>query len=384
MNIMDFGKYAKAAMRSISYTSCKKYYDKLYTSMLLDLDINPNEKVEGEDEWIKNWDGLKIVPNPIYYRLFRHYCGNKKGICPEDICRQVIEPCLNPQRYRGFYEDKNSWDAIHADSPFPPTTVRCIDGLFYDKDYKRIVGVDDKKFYAILSEAGGGKFFVKPTRDSNSSRGTSSINFDNGKWYLGKERNHDLTINDIIALSGRNFIIQPFQKQHAEMSKFCSTSINPLRIITYKSVTDDKVHVMRGAMIRIGAQGEENDGTHGNGKYVGINQDGTLKHDVLDYLGHVTHEFNGIDFRNDYTIPGWDKACKVVTHIAEQVIHHRLLAFDVMIDEKGEPIVFEYNINSFSIWLPQFVGELSFDEYTDEVIEYCKKNVDIVKRQFLY
>lgn len=360
----------------------KLIYDKFYGNIVKDLGIK-NTHVEGEEQWIEKWKNMKIKPNPIYYRLFSRYVGKTANIVPEDICRMIVEPCLNPRDRRRFYNDKNNWDLLFPYSHFPKTVIRCIDGMFYSADYKRIPNFGNPQLTEKLMSWGEQKYFVKPTRDSNSSHGTSSINQENGKWYLGKNRNSEITIEEITATSGENFIIQPFQKQHADIAKFCNTAVNPIRIITYKSVKDDKVHVLKGAMLRIGASGEENDGTHGNGKFVGINLDGTMKHEVVDYLGHVTHEFNGVDFTKDHSIPAYDKAREACAEIAEKVMNHRLLAFDVMIDEKGEPIVFEFNIDGFSIWLSQFVGEPAFDDFAEEIIEYSRRNIDKVQMQLI-
>lgn len=371
-------------LRSFSRKSCKKYYDGVYGDICRDLGVDKNAHVDGEEDWVKRWSDMKIVPNPMYYRLFSRYCGKSVRIVPEDICRMVIEPVLNPERFRRAWDDKNLWDMLFPKGIFPLTTLRCMDGMFYTADYQRLVGFDNKKLYDLLTLSGEGKFFIKPTRDSCSSRGTSSINCENGKWYLGKERCKEVSIEYLIELSGPNFIIQPFLKQHSEIAKFCPTSVNPIRLITYRSVKDDEVHVLKGAMLRIGAAGEENDGAHGNGMFVGINNDGSLKHEAADYLGHVKTVFNDIDFSKDYIIPGYDKAKSAAEEIAKKVLHHRLLAFDVMIGEDGNPIIFEFNIDGFSMWLSQFIGEPAFDDFDEEIIEYCRKKIDDTELVSIY
>ena len=371
-------------LRNFSRKSSKKFYDGFYGKICLDTGIDKNAHVEGEEGWIEKWSDMKIAPNPMYYRLFSHYVGKDVRIVPEDICRMIVEPVLNPEKFRRVWDDKNIWNMFWPEGVFPPTVIRCMDGLFYTADYQRLVEFDETKLTNLLSQYGGGKFFVKPTRDSSSSQGTSSINYEGGKWYLGKDRSHVLAIKDIIKVAGHNFIIQPFLRQHADIAKFCPTSVNPIRLITYKSVKDDQVHVLKGAMLRIGLAGEENDGTHGNGKFVGINEDGSLKHIAVDYLGNVCTEFNGIDFRENYVVPGWEKAKAIASEVAQKVLHHRLLAFDVMINEEGEPVVFEFNIQGFSIWLSQFIGEVAFDDFADEIIDYSRRNIDNTDLMFLY
>ena len=57
--------------------------------------------------------------------------------------------------------------------------------------------------------------------------------------------------------------------------------------------------------------------------------------------------------------------------IARQVIHHRLLALDIMIDSLGNPRLIEINVGGFSGWLFQFTTGTVLKEHTDEVIDYC-------------
>lgn len=168
-------------------------------------------------------------------------------------------------------------------------------------------------------------------------------------------------------------------EQHPDISVFCSTSVNPIRICTYKSVKDDTVHILDGAVLRIGYEGETNDGTHGNGKFVGINRDGTLMHKALDFYGNESETFNGIDFRQNHRVPNYDLACNLAESVAKKVLHHRLLAFDIMIDKTGKPIMLEFNIEAFSMWLAQFVGERAFGDFTDEILEYTRNNLDSVE-----
>ena len=68
----------------------------------------PNEK-----EWKKKWSVLGNA-NPIYYRLFSHYIGNDINIIPEDICRNIVEPILDPLRYVSYYADKNIFDKLYG------------------------------------------------------------------------------------------------------------------------------------------------------------------------------------------------------------------------------------------------------------------------------
>lgn len=372
--------------RSFKYRNVTKHYEKVYKNMQKGLGEPTEEGAEyekGKKAWIEKWSGFPVKPDPMYFKLYSMFVGPDSRIVPENICRVNIEPCLNQERFRSFYADKNTWDMLFPSGIFPPTVFRCMDGIMYTKDYQRMTSFDNKKLYEILNQYGARKFAVKPTRDSNSSHGFDTINLLDGKYYWGDKKTV-VTANSLTDHVGNNFIVQPFMTQHPELSKFCKSSVNPIRIITYKSVKDDSIYVLRGGVLRIGFEGEENDGTHGNGKFVGINDDGTLKHEAVDYLGKKVTVFNDIDFTQEHKLPNFDKVKEAAINVAKKVLHHRLLAFDIMIDEKGNPVVFEFNIDDFSMWLAQFTGEVAWGDFTDEIIEYSRENINKVKMMYLY
>jgi D-alanine-D-alanine ligase-like ATP-grasp enzyme len=75
-----------------------------------------------------------------------------------------------------------------------------------------------------------------------------------------------------------------------------------------------------------------------------------------------------------------DKIIAFAKSIAQYVIHHRCLNLDIMVDENDNPRLIEYNINGMSTWLYQFNNGSAFGEYTDEIIEYCYKNIHNINR----
>jgi len=372
-------KYERLAYDQIEKKHYKNFYEKVCK-----INNVKSIPVEREEEWIKKWSGMGIKPNPIYYRLFSKYDGIDINIVPEDICRTAIEPCLNEQRFVKFYADKNLWAEIFSEEIFPPTIIRCMNGLYYNSQYNRIVNINNKKLIDILKKNGEKKYIVKPCRDTNSSQGVHTISYNSALDDFNFDNGEFVTLSNLRRNEGRNYVIQPFLEQHEYMSQFCSSSVNPIRICTYKSVYDDKVHVLQGAVLRIGYEGEETDGTHGNGMYVGINDDGFLKHKAVNYLGQIKSTFNGIDFNSHYQIPNFDKIKNLAVDIAEKVFYNRLLAFDIMLNKDGDPVIFELNNSDYSMWLAQFTGQPAFGKYTDEIIEYTKKNLNRIEHIRLY
>lgn len=370
-------KYAKITLRKILIYILSKKYNKKYKNLLKRNNI-PNKYSIDENCWINKWSVLDKA-NPIYYRLFSQYIGNDINIISEDICRNIVEPILNPQKYVSYYADKNVFDKLFQSGTMPKTILRKMNGFYYDPVYEHINLSSEEQLQGILKECNLGKIVIKPTVDSCSGNGIRLFQLKDGSWC-------DLSSDDILTLEylntkyGPDFIIQDCLEQADYMSYYNPSSVNTLRLTVYRSVKTNKCHVPS-AIIRIGAEGSLVDNAHAGGGYVGINvKEGTLCNKVLNQHGESRIIFNGIDFSQHHQIPYWDKIVEFAQYVGSCITHHRLLALDIMVDKNGTPRLIEFNCKAYSMWLFQFTMGSAFGEYTDEIIEYCKKNIDQVQK----
>lgn len=170
--------------------------------------------------------------------------------------------------------------------------------------------------------------------------------------------------------------------QNDYISQFNPTSVNTLRLTVYRSVMTNEC-VVPSAIMRIGGKGCITDNAHMGGGYVAIIPDGTLGKKVLNQFGQYVTTFNDVDFRQGlYKIPNYDKVKKFAEEVGKHVLHHRLLALDIMLDKKGNPRLIEFNTGqsgSYCMWLFQFAGMPPFGEYTDEILDYCRLNLDKIQ-----
>lgn len=349
-----------------------KKYSKQYKGWLKRNNI-PNKSVEGESEWKKKWSVLGKA-DPIYFRLFSHYIGNNLNIIPEDICRNVVEPILDPLRYVPYYTDKNIFDKLFKGGTLPQTILRKMNGFYYDSEYKFLELSNEEQLQTALLRGDVAKIVIKPSIDSYSGHGVRLFQKVDGRWY-DLSSDDELTLNYLNTKYGTDFIIQECVVQSSFMSQFNPTSINTLRCTLYRSVKTNECYVPS-AVIRIGANGSLVDNAHAGGCYVGINvEDGTLCNKVLNQYGECKTIFNGVDFSKPHQIPNWDKVVDFAKYIGENIPHHRLLALDIMVDDKGTPRLIEFNSDAYSMWFFQFTNSPAFGDYTDEIIEYCKNNI---------
>lgn len=365
-------KKAKNILRNYLNYKVSSQYNKQYKVLLKRNNI-ANVPCQGEDKWVEKWSVLGKA-NPVYYRLFSHYIGSDLNIIPEDICHNVIELFLNPKIHVPYYSDKNMFDKLFKKGTMPVTIFRKIDGFFYDENYSDLTINDDKKLYYILEKSGYDKIVIKPSVDSCSGNDVRLF-FQDGKTWKELGSEEQLSIEYLSKNYGDNYIVQECLKQADCMAYYNPTSINTIRVTLYRSVKDNKC-CTPSAIIRIGAKGSFVDNAHAGGAFVGIYQDGSLCKKVLNQYGESTSVFNDIDFSQEHKIPNWDKVIEFAKYIGENVPHHRLLALDIMIDSQSNPKLVEFNCDGYSMWLFQFTCGAALGEYADEVIEYCKNNLN--------
>lgn len=348
------------------YKKSKKHYDK--------------SKIPSKNEIIeykKYWSVLSKKVNPIYLKIYSQYGGGGNKILPEDISHNIIESILNPPRYRGYFTDKNMFDKILGEGILPQTYLRCIKGYYYDTDYKN-VEIDEYSVKNYLHDS----FIVKPSTDTNSGHGVYIFEKINGV-PIDIITKKEFSLTEIRSSLGDDFIIQERMKQSEFMSKLCKTSINTIRILVYRSVIDNKCHILN-SIIRIGHDGACVDNAHAGGVFIGIDENGKLRDKVCNQNGDISFKHNDIDFRkNEFIIPNWNRIIDFSRKIGSTIPYHRCLNLDVMINEEGEPKLIEFNISTMSVWLYQFVNGPCFGEYTQEVIDYCSKNKHKIKSPYL-
>ena len=163
------------------------------------------------------------------------------------------------------------------------------------------------------------------------------------------------------------------------MAQFNPTSINTLRIATYRDVKTGNIIIL-GALLRMGKRGAFVDNVTSGGAFVSVDENGKLGKKVLcDVYGHTTSVYNDIDFSNrEFVIPNYDKVKSFVLRIAKRMPHMSLFANDVFIDESGNPKLMEVNTTHISCRLFQFFQPM-FGVYTDDLIAYCKKEMSNVR-----
>ena len=127
---------------------------------------------------------------------------------------------------------------------------------------------------------------------------------------------------------------------------------------------------MLSTFIRFGAPGSRLDNIHSGGFACGIGCDGRLRDVAVDIAGtRIDHRPQG-KCLNEIKVPNYDKCVDLVTDLSRRlVVMSRLLAWDIAIDEKGDPIVIEYSPSNAGSNYHQLCNGPIFGDMTEDVLE---------------
>ncbi len=374
------GLYDKLLSVAIAYNERKKLFRHINKDRLK----YENYSREKAEEWINRWSMLGKT-DKVFYRYYSRFIGDNLDILPDDLMHNIIEPVLNPMRFRGLYADKNMFDKLlkpyFKDNITPNTLVRCIKNGFYDFNYHTISRDQAEE---IIRKAESHFLVGKPTIDSSSGNNILFFDFDNiNGCYYNRDTKQKLDLNNLCFLLGTDYILQEGQIQSNEMAVFNSTSINTLRIATYLSVNSHKPVVLNG-VLRVGKSGSFVDNAHAGGCLIGINNEGKLLDFCSNQWGEVFTVFNGIDFsKQKFQIPNYETIKEFAKNVAACLPHQRILALDIMLDQNNQPKLIEFNNYAFGVWVfQQTIGSL-FGPYTDEIIDYCIEHKKEATRIYL-
>ena len=351
--------------------NCHQVYNKRIKINNLDI----KSHIEGEEDYVNKWKALDKKMSPFYFRFFSHYIGLNPNIVPEETSHIYTEPILNPLQYRAWYEDKNNYDILFQSGEFPKTILRSIRGVLHDSEYKPIL-LSNRSLFDICSKYN--KIVVKPTVNSSSGKDILLF-FKKGKQIVLYNGGVELSLEFLTQRYCGDFIIQECIEQSDFLNQFNSTSVNTLRVHTYRSVVTNKI-IVTNRILRIGKEGSCVDNAHAGGMSIGI-KDGKLNKIGYNQWGQPINKFNNIDFNNaEYVVPNLDVVDNFCKKIASRIYHHRSLALDIALGSNNEPILIEYNLSGFGSWVFQFNCGPAYGDYADEIIEYCRPYVTLVNK----
>ena len=326
-------------------------------------DLTEEQKKAIDDFFLSNY-GSKI--DYTCHRTYTAFGGAfDVTYMPEELYIPEVERYLNMfGEYNHVLEDKNI-------TPFLASTVgiktprklySCVKGFLCDSNYNSVT-----RQQIIDSISSMREVFCKPTVDSGGGFGCMLLKpHGDIDVYSGKK------LVDIIDGLGDNYVIQECIHCHESITKIYPKSVNTFRVMTYRWKNEIR---LAATIMRIGVGGMMVDNASSGGIFIGIQSDGHLFSSAINKYGDrfLTHPDTGVVFE-DCKIEHFEKVLNAakVSHCAIPQIG--IANWDFTLDEEGDAVLIEANLNFGSPWLFQMVnGKSVFGEDTAEILRWTNK-----------
>lgn len=272
---------------------------------------------------------------------------------PDDLYYTVIDPFYNDRHAFKFLDNKCYYDLYFPNIPQPKVIAKRINGYWIIDgkitDLQSVVGK------AVESEC----IFMKAANNSCGGHGV--------KRFLKNEITFQ-NISDALRCQKNDIVIQEKVSQHIAISQINPSSVNTVRIMTWIDGAG-KVSVLS-KVLRVGMGDAYVDNASSGGIVVGIDHSNKLKRYAYNISGdrydiHPTTKivFDGIQ------LPGIDIAEELTTNLAITFPHHRLISWDICINEEGTPVLIELNMHHGQLDFHQMTNGPLFGERTDEMLD---------------
>ena len=329
--IESFFLFMNRLQRRFAYNQYMNKKKEELRQRLKKLSVRRHLTVEQKKEVIayyKRMTGMKIST------LDHEYFYSRTGIYTKDYIPMAFFQAeligrLNRMDLYEAYSDKNLDDVLLPSVKHPHYYLKNINGYYYYEG--RAVSKDE----AITLCKNLGEVIIKPSL-SFKGTGVRKLHIEDGatEWE-GK------SLGEVFDEYKKDFLIQEAVRQHEKMNSLNPTSVNTLRMATYRSGMEV---LLVYAVVRIGRKGQVIDNQSAGGISVVIRPDGTLGKYAFGTAGDdmIEKTDTGIVLEG-YEIPSYEKAVETVKRLHFSLPLFDLVGWDVTIDKDGEPVLIEWN-----------------------------------------
>ena len=268
-----------------------------------------------------------------------------------------IYPYLDRYDFIPAYMDKNTQmrllglPDLQLGVLVPEVVVSCANGVFCDGQGRELTRAEAVQ--ALVDY--GQDTIVKPAVDSFGGRGVDKV--DGGSPASVYE--------DLFAQYGSDFLFQKVVEQHPLMKRLNPTSVNTVRIVTYRNF--EGVRKVLYACLRFGGESSVVDNVCAGGGFTGID---VATGKLLDRKRHTYFVMDSPDLPDNFfeTVPCWE-----ILKDAALALHGRLpqlgvVGWDLCLTPGEKPLLMEFNPRP-GVGLQQAVGPMFSREELDAIME---------------
>lgn len=294
--------------------------------------------------------GKKI---PLYcHEYFYSRTGHfTKEYVPNNIYHCELVPKANQHRLQSAFGDKNMCDLLFPGENIAHSILKNMNGYYYYEGRP----VSEEEAVSLCQNLD--KVIIKPSRESKG-HGVQLFSVKDGITTLS-----DKPIGQLFREYKKDFLIQEWVRQHEGMAALNPTSVNTMRILSYRSGMEVLIIY---SVVRIGRSGSVIDNQCAGGISTTVTKDGRLGKTAFGGYAedNVLKTDTGVVL-NGYQVPSYEKAIEMVKRLHLKLPFFNLVGWDVAIQEDGEPVLIEFNTNP---GLSQSAFKSGMGEYTERII----------------
>lgn len=339
----------------------------------------------GNSDFDKNYRNRWTRLYSKFDHKYPYYCASINSFSsinyvPENIYYNRIEPVLNNRLFALAYADKNFYENYLKDYAklFPETMIRGINGRLYSFEYKLIQNIFELGEFL----QNGTEYILKPAVETSGGDRVVLVNYSNNEFTIGSK---NLSCEGFVQYLHNeyktNFVLQKKIFANKWFSDFNVSSLNTVRLYTYRSVLDEKIHPLQ-AVVRFGKPGNIVDNQAAGGLTCGINAQSKLNTFTIDKYGKKYSSFEFLSTKKDDLIPGLEEMKNYACLLASGYYYHRLLGFDFCYDKENCVRLLEINCKNIEINFLQMNNGPLFGDFTKEIIEFCNSHKKSVVLDF--
>lgn len=349
--------------------SLQEHYQSFDTRMFLANEVCPQfpwkKYVKKQNPYFKKW-GFKVS------QLDAEYYSRVSGIKADhyvtrSMAVHYIYPYLDRYDFLPAYMDKNAQKrmlglATDAHPNANPLNILATEdivyncnGIFFDAQHNEI-----SRECALDTLVQYDKdMILKPSVDTYGGHGVVRVDAKSERDELER----------LIATYRYNFTFQKVVQQHPTLAAFNPTSVNTIRIVTYR--TPSKERKVLYSCMRFGGEGAVIDNVCSGGGYTGINlSTGTLL-DRRRY-SYFIMDAPMLPETAPNEIPCWDKIKEAALFLHGKLPQFDIVGWDFSITPEGQLVLIEYNLRP-GVGLQQAVGPMFSKEDLDELMAHVSK-----------
>ena len=289
--------------------------------------------------------------------MFADYFSQLNGISSDrylsmDVYYFYVIPALNRYDFKDAYLDKNIYSELFPKVRQPRTIVKNMHGLYYlDGEQVSL----DKAVDAVMNA--GGELMIKPTVDTCNGEGVAQI-----------QDFSENAVRELLKHYAYNFIVQEKVKQHPDLQQVNPTSLNSMRLYTYRHLDGTYEYLYPYAHLRFGGKGAIKDNVSQGGGTCLISRDGVVDDRVFRFKSMEVSSLKRETGVEHLVIPNYQRVIDMLIEMHKRLPYFDYVGWDVTVLPGGEPMLIEFNLAP-SVEGPQMMAGPMFGDCLDEVVE---------------